>query len=149
MLGASLAQFRFGSTVDPERLQGSGLFHSLRGQQTPVHPCCRAQTLSTIRNIQAVDATEALTTQCACRSYSKSFATIGLLYSGIECCIEKHRGKHDWQNSLYTGFLTGGLLARGSALRLVHSWCTQHIACQAVCSCMPCHVRTSCRRITH
>jgi Tim17/Tim22/Tim23/Pmp24 family len=53
--------------------------------------------------------------RCVCRSYSKSFATIGLLYAGIECVIEKHRGKHDWYNSLYTGFATGGLLARGSA----------------------------------
>lgn len=40
---------------------------------------------------------------------------IGLLYSGIECVIEGHRGRHDVYNSLYTGALTGGLLARGSA----------------------------------
>lgn len=57
-----------------------------------------------------------------CRSYSKSFATIGLLYAGIECVIEKHRGKHDWKNSMYTGFATGGLLARGSALRHEAYW---------------------------
>lgn len=40
---------------------------------------------------------------------------IGLLYSGIECVIEGHRGRHDVYNSFYTGALTGGLLARGSA----------------------------------
>eukprot|EP00892_Ulva_mutabilis_P010354 jgi/Ulvmu1/7691/UM038_0123.1 len=46
--------------------------------------------------------------------YARSFATLGLLYAGIECVIEGQRGKHDMYNSLYTGFLTGGLLARGS-----------------------------------
>ena len=40
---------------------------------------------------------------------------IGLLYSGIECVIEGHRGRHDVYNSFYTGAITGGLLARGSA----------------------------------
>lgn len=50
-----------------------------------------------------------------CSMYARSFATLGLLYAGIECVIESHRGKHDMYNSMYTGFVTGGLLARGSA----------------------------------
>jgi hypothetical protein len=58
---------------------------------------------------------QALNIKCACRMYAKSFGMIGLLYSGIECVIEGHRGRHDVYNSLYTGALTGGLLARGSA----------------------------------
>jgi hypothetical protein len=75
-----------------------------------------------------------------CRSYSKSFATIGLLYAGIECVIEKHRGKHDWKNSLYTGFVTGGLLARGSALLfLLHSR-----KLQTACYRAHCHVNSCC-----
>lgn len=49
-----------------------------------------------------------------CSMYARSFATLGLLYAGIECVIESHRGKHDMYNSMYTGFVTGGLLARGS-----------------------------------
>lgn len=46
--------------------------------------------------------------------YARSFGMIGLLYSGIECVIEGHRGRHDVYNSFYTGALTGGLLARGT-----------------------------------
>ena len=52
--------------------------------------------------------------------YARSFATLGLLYAGIECVVESHRGKHDMYNSLYTGFLTGGILARGSTHLLMH-----------------------------
>lgn len=58
--------------------------------------------------------------EVVCSMYARSFATLGMLYAGIECVIESHRGKHDMYNSLYTGFVTGGLLARGSAHQTPH-----------------------------
>mmetsp|Transcript_9656 Transcript_9656/g.10919 ORF Transcript_9656/g.10919 Transcript_9656/m.10919 type:complete len:202 (-) Transcript_9656:137-742(-) len=45
------------------------------------------------------------------KSMGKNFAKVGFMYSGIECCIEKARGKHDMTNAIGAGCLTGGLLA--------------------------------------
>lgn len=42
---------------------------------------------------------------------AKNFAAVGILYSGIECVVEKKRGKHDIYNVLTAGCMTGGLLA--------------------------------------
>eukprot|EP01089_Gocevia_fonbrunei_P014356 TRINITY_DN3919_c0_g3_i1.p1 TRINITY_DN3919_c0_g3~~TRINITY_DN3919_c0_g3_i1.p1 ORF type:complete len:215 (-),score=43.11 TRINITY_DN3919_c0_g3_i1:72-716(-) len=41
---------------------------------------------------------------------AKTFAVVGALYSGIECVIEKKRGKADIYNAVYAGCATGGLL---------------------------------------
>ncbi|CAD6207963.1 GSCOCG00003221001-RA-CDS [Cotesia congregata] len=42
--------------------------------------------------------------------YAKNFATIGLLFSAMECTVESYRGKTDWRNGTYAGGLTGGLI---------------------------------------
>lgn len=46
------------------------------------------------------------------RSFStaKNFGLVGALYSGIECCIEGLRAKHDLTNVSTAGCLTGGIL---------------------------------------
>lgn len=43
-------------------------------------------------------------------SYGKNFATIGLVFAGIECMIESYRGVTDWRNGTYAGGVTGGLI---------------------------------------
>ena len=43
-------------------------------------------------------------------SSGKNFATIGLMFATTECIIESYRGKADYRNALYSGFVTGGLL---------------------------------------
>jgi mitochondrial import inner membrane translocase subunit TIM22 len=45
------------------------------------------------------------------RSYSKGFASMGFLYSGTECLIEKYRARHDKWNATLAGCATGGLMA--------------------------------------
>lgn len=46
-----------------------------------------------------------------CASFGKSFAAVGVLFSGIDCAIEKARGKHDKVNSLSAGCMAGGILS--------------------------------------
>lgn len=41
----------------------------------------------------------------------KTFGGIGFIYAGVECVIEKGRGKHDLYNSVLSGCITGGGLA--------------------------------------
>lgn len=44
-------------------------------------------------------------------SSAKNFGYIGLIYAGVECCVESTRGKSDHWNGLSAGCLTGGGLA--------------------------------------
>lgn len=46
-----------------------------------------------------------------CVRMAKGFAKVGLVYSGIECAIERERAQRDIPNAIYAGCLTGGLLA--------------------------------------
>ncbi|RDB25432.1 Mitochondrial import inner membrane translocase subunit TIM22 [Hypsizygus marmoreus] len=44
----------------------------------------------------------------------KGFGKVGALFAGIECVIESYRAKNDIWNSVSSGFLAGGVLARNS-----------------------------------
>jgi mitochondrial import inner membrane translocase subunit TIM22 len=46
-----------------------------------------------------------------CIRMSKGFAKVGLVYSGIECAIERERAQRDIPNAIYAGCLTGAVLA--------------------------------------
>ncbi|CCJ31014.1 unnamed protein product [Pneumocystis jirovecii] len=43
-------------------------------------------------------------------SSAKNFATVGAIFSGVECCIESYRAKNDIYNSISAGCFTGGAL---------------------------------------
>ncbi|KAK0534756.1 Mitochondrial import inner membrane translocase subunit tim22 [Tilletia horrida] len=49
----------------------------------------------------------------------KGFGKVGALYSGIECCIEGYRAKHDIVNPVAAGFFTGAILARNQGPQAV------------------------------
>ncbi|KAF5322093.1 hypothetical protein D9619_001979 [Psilocybe cf. subviscida] len=51
----------------------------------------------------------------------KSFGKIGALFAGIECVIESYRAKNDVYNSVASGFVAGGILARNSGPKAVVS----------------------------
>jgi len=42
--------------------------------------------------------------------YAKNFGMIGLMFAGVECCIETYRAKDDMRNGTYAGAVTGGLI---------------------------------------
>lgn len=46
-----------------------------------------------------------------CVRMAKGFAKVGLVYSGIECAIERERAQRDIPNAVYAGCLTGAVLA--------------------------------------
>ncbi|KAL0955874.1 hypothetical protein HGRIS_002073 [Hohenbuehelia grisea] len=47
-------------------------------------------------------------------SSGKGFGKVGALFAGIECVIESYRAKNDIYNSVSSGFLAGGILARNA-----------------------------------
>ncbi|TFK44915.1 Tim17/Tim22/Tim23/Pmp24 family-domain-containing protein [Crucibulum laeve] len=47
-------------------------------------------------------------------SSGKGFGKVGALFAGIECVVEGYRAKNDIYNSVASGFLAGGILARSS-----------------------------------
>ncbi|GLU11921.1 hypothetical protein SLE2022_286390 [Rubroshorea leprosula] len=47
-------------------------------------------------------------------SSAKTFAVMGLIFSAVECVVEKSRAKHDMTNTVVAGCATGGAMsARG------------------------------------
>ncbi|CAN6470793.1 unnamed protein product [Victoria cruziana] len=44
-------------------------------------------------------------------SSAKTFAVMGLIFSGAECVVEKARAKHDTTNTVVAGCVTGGTLS--------------------------------------
>ncbi|WVN85381.1 mitochondrial import inner membrane translocase subunit TIM22 [Cryptococcus depauperatus CBS 7841] len=47
-------------------------------------------------------------------SSGRGFAKVGMLYSGVECCIEGYRARNDMYNGISAGFITGAILARNA-----------------------------------
>lgn len=43
--------------------------------------------------------------------WAKSFAVLTALFGGVECCIEKHRAKHDVWNAVMSGCVVGATLS--------------------------------------
>lgn len=47
----------------------------------------------------------------AMRSYARSFAMFGVVFSGSECTVEKIRARHDIWNSIVGGCVTGAVMS--------------------------------------
>jgi len=75
-------------------------------------------------------------TRYKARSWAKNFAFISGTYSGVECVVEKMRGKHDVLNSVGAGCITGAGLAISSGPQVRP--CIPCVCCLlcVVCSCL-------------
>lgn len=47
---------------------------------------------------------------------AKSFGQIGMIFSGVECCVEGYRAKNELSNGVASGMITGAILARKSSI---------------------------------
>ena len=48
------------------------------------------------------------------RGWAKSFGILTALFEGVECCVEKYRGKHDVWNQTISGCVVGATLSAGA-----------------------------------
>ena len=55
--------------------------------------------------------------------HGRTFATMGFLFSGTECIVEKVRAKHDVKNTLISGCITGGGLAIAAGPQAMGAGC--------------------------
>ena len=67
------------------------------------------------------------------RSYStaKNFAIVGTIYAGTECAIESLRARHDMYNSISSGCITGGILAKSAGPKAAAVGCAGFAAFSA------------------
>ncbi|GBG74633.1 hypothetical protein CBR_g19040 [Chara braunii] len=54
---------------------------------------------------------------------AKGFALVGAIYSGTECIVEKARAKHDMNNTVIAGCITGGSLSAKGGPRAACAGC--------------------------
>lgn len=67
-----------------------------------------------------------------CVRMAKGFAKVGLVYSGIECAIERERAQRDIPNAIYAGCLTGAVLAYQAGPQAMGMGCAGFAAFSAV-----------------
>lgn len=67
-----------------------------------------------------------------CVRMAKGFAKVGLVYSGIECVIERERATRDIPNAMYAGCLTGAVLAYQAGPQAMGMGCAGFAAFSAI-----------------
>lgn len=67
-----------------------------------------------------------------CVRMAKGFAKVGLVYSGIECAIERERAQRDIPNAVYAGCLTGAVLAYQAGPQAMGMGCAGFAAFSAI-----------------
>ncbi|KAL6948520.1 Mitochondrial import inner membrane translocase subunit tim22 [Hanseniaspora vineae] len=93
-----------------------GLFMASMSYDTPLHTASIASKdspLKTIADMPFKQQMKVAWSDMTKRSWSsaKNFGYIGMIYAGVECCVESTRAKSDIFNGLAAGCLTGGGLA--------------------------------------
>lgn len=56
----------------------------------------------------------------AMKSYARSFALFGFVFTGSECAVEKFRARHDIWNSIIGGCATGAIMSSQIRTPLPH-----------------------------
>ncbi|KAF3330469.1 Mitochondrial import inner membrane translocase subunit TIM22-1 [Carex littledalei] len=65
-------------------------------------------------------------------SSAKAFAVMGLIFSAVECVVEKARAKHDMTNTVAAGCATGGALSAKAGPRAACAGCAGFAAFSVV-----------------
>ncbi|AQZ10166.1 TIM22 (YDL217C) [Zygosaccharomyces parabailii] len=93
-----------------------GLFMASMAYDTPLSTTGPAGLATNVQSIADLPFKQQVKLQFADmgkRAYSsaKNFGYIGMIYSGVECCLESLRAKNDLYNGISAGCITGGGLA--------------------------------------
>ncbi|KAH3901486.1 translocation channel protein TIM22 SCDLUD_002982 [Saccharomycodes ludwigii] len=91
-----------------------GLFMASMNYDTPIHvPGMQNPVMKNINDLPFKQQMKYAFVDMGKRSWSsaKNFGYIGLIYAGVECCVESVRAKNDLNNGLAAGCITGGALA--------------------------------------
>ena len=68
----------------------------------------------------------------SCMRSAKGFAKVGLIFSTVECFIERERGTRDIQNAMYGGCVTGAILAYQAGPQAMAFGCAGFAAFSAI-----------------
>lgn len=108
-----------------------GLFIASMSYDTPMHiPGSTAPAISSLPIRQQL---KIGLKDMGSRSYStaKNFAIVGTIYAGTECAIESLRARHDMYNSVSSGCITGGVLAKSAGPKAAAIGCAGFAAFSA------------------
>ena len=110
---------------------GMGLFLGMMGDLSPAIPIINGKEAPPAPLKEQMHVAYKSTLE-KCMSWSKSFFVLTALFSGVDCVIEKYRGKHDGYTSLISGCLVGGAMSASQGPQAACLGCVGFAAFSAV-----------------
>lgn len=115
--------------ADGRRVARHGRQDAVLGQQLPRHLVYELRATRVCMCVMCVASASSLT---RCLPLRASLAMAPAIFAGLECAVEKARGRHDVGNELVAGCATGAALAAGQGIQV--QWLACRHECTRVCA---------------